>query len=417
VIASLGGCGGDAPEGADVLTVWAHAGQPEERRVLEDQIQRFDAARPDLAVELTLIPEQTYNAQVQAAALAGDLPDLLELDGPYLASYAWQGHLQPLDGLLPPQRTEDLLPSLLAQGRYAGRLYGVGTFESGLGLFVRPSRVEAAGFALPERPQNAWPVARFEALLARLAADDPDGAVLDLKLNYQGEWPTYGFAPVLHSAGGGLVSRNGSLQAAGTLDSPASVAALAHLQRWMQEGLVDPNVDDAAFTAGRVALSWVGHWAWPAYREAHGADVAVVPLPDFGAGTRTGQGSWAWGITAQAARPGDAAALLAFLLEPDEVLAMTRANGAIPGTRSALARSRLYGPGGPLRLLAVQLLEGHGVPRPRTPAYPFITSTFQDVFRRLRDGADPEGLLREAARAIDREVADNRGYPAPGEAP
>ena len=47
--------------------------------------------------------EGTYNEQVQAAALAGQLPDLLDFDGPNLYNYAWAGHLLPLDEFLTPE--------------------------------------------------------------------------------------------------------------------------------------------------------------------------------------------------------------------------------------------------------------------------------------------------------------------------
>ena len=80
--------------------VWFHTGRPEEKMVMEDQVRRFNAANQDMRVELTLIPEGEYNTQVQATAADGRLPDLLDLDGPYLYNYAWKGHLVPLDNYL-----------------------------------------------------------------------------------------------------------------------------------------------------------------------------------------------------------------------------------------------------------------------------------------------------------------------------
>ncbi|UCE88966.1 MAG: hypothetical protein JSW10_11745, partial [Pseudomonadota bacterium] len=70
------------------LQVWAHAGRAAEREVLEAQVARFNAGKGDHRAVLTFLPEGTYNGQVQAAALAGDLPAILEFDGPYLASLA-----------------------------------------------------------------------------------------------------------------------------------------------------------------------------------------------------------------------------------------------------------------------------------------------------------------------------------------
>ena len=46
-------------------------------------------------------------------------------------------------------------------------------------------------------------------------------------------------------------------------------------------GYVDPNIDDAAFTKKRVALSWVGHWVYQDYVLAAGDDLVVLPLPNF----------------------------------------------------------------------------------------------------------------------------------------
>ncbi|HDJ85551.1 MAG TPA: hypothetical protein ENG77_00390, partial [Chromatiales bacterium] len=53
---------------------------------------------------------------------------------------------------------------------------------------------------------------------------------------------------------------------------------------------------------------------------------------------------------------------LKFLLRPRRILAMTEVNGAVPATRTALAYSPLYRPGGPLRLFALQLEEGYAAP-------------------------------------------------------
>lgn len=409
----LAGCGrpGPAdPAGVVRLQIWAHAGQASERRVLEDQVARYQAAHPGVALALNLIPESSYNAQVQAAAVAGDLPDLLEFDGPYLYNYVWQGQLRPLDDLLPAELVADLLPSIRAQGLYRGRLYGVGTYDSGLGLYARKGALEAVGARIPTGPADAWSAQEFDALLKSLAARDADRAVLDLKLNYGDEWFTYAFSPLLQSAGADLVDRRTYRSASGVLNGPAAVAAMAEWRGWVRGGYVDPDLDDAAFVSGRVALSWCGHWEYAHYAKAFGADLLVLPLPDFGHGSRTGQGSWAWGIHAGGKRAEAAAGFLRFLLRPEEVLAMAKANGAVPARRSAIALSGRYGPDGPLRLFAGQLANGYAVPRPQTPAYPVISAAFRQALFDIRDGGGVKAALDRAAREIDQDIADNEGY-------
>jgi len=399
------------PSGKIQLAIWAHAGQEMERVVLHEQVTRFNQQSQTVTINLTFIPERDYNAQVQSAAIAGDLPDILEFDGPYLYNYIWQNHIIPLDGLLPETVLDDILPSIIAQGTYGSHLYSVGCFDSGLGLFARKDLLEKIGARIPESALEAWTVDEFENILRKLARNDKDGAVLDLKLNYGGEWFTYGFSPVLQSAGADLIERESYQHSTDVLNSPEAVIALGHVQKWIQEGFVDSNLDDAAFLTGRVALSWVGHWEYGRYKDAYRDNLVLLPLPDFGKGSKTGQGSWNWGITKNCSHPAKAADFIAFLLSPSEVLAMCDANSAVPGTKSAVKQSRLYSENGPLHLFAEQLLLGVSVPRPKTPAYPVITTEFRKAFQQIRNNGDVREALSNAALRIDQDIRDNHGYP------
>ncbi|TNF96068.1 MAG: extracellular solute-binding protein [Gammaproteobacteria bacterium] len=393
------------------LSVWAHAGQAGERLVIEKQLQAFDRLHDDIRVNLTFIPERSYNAQVQAAAIAGALPDLLEFDVPYLYNYAWQGRLQPLENLLSADLQRVLLPSIIKQGQYQGHLYAVGTFDSGLALYARRSLLEKIDARIPSHPEQAWSVQEFEQILQRLAAIDDDGAVLDLKLNYPDEWFSYGFSPVLQSAGGDLIDRSNYQKSNGILNGTESVAAMSHIQRWLSNGWVDVNVDDAAFIGERVALSWAGHWEYQRYHEAFGDDLLLLPLPDYSQGSRTGQGSWVWGISRNTAAADKAVQVIEYLMRPEQILAMIDANGAVPATHEAIERSSLYQKGGPLHLFTVQLAEGYAVPRPLTPAYPVISASFRQAFADIRNGMPVQQALDRAAAKIDEDIHDNRGYP------
>jgi len=430
VAVAVAGCHRDGGDQAAV-EVWFHTGQPAERATLEAQVVRYNATAPAYPVHLTLLPEGSYHAQLQAAAAAGDLPDLFEVDGPYLARYVWQGAIRPLDDLLDAATVADLLPSLRTQGRLHGHLYGVGTFDSGLGLWADRAALARVAARVPTGPADAWSGREMEAILDRLAREDEDGAVLDLKLNLHGEWESYAFLPLLVSAGGGVIDP-ATGRATGRLDSPASVSAMTRIQGWIRHGRVDPNLDDAALPSRRVALAWGGHWDYRRFHDALGDDLLLLPLPDLGeggeaartgagqrggrvaspprSGSRTGQGSWQWVVDRTARHPRAAAAFLAFLLRPEEVMAMAAANGAVPGRVAAVERSPLYRAGGPLRLFVVQLSGGFAVPRPATPAYPVVTSAFQRCFETIRDGGAVAAALHRAATEIDRDLAENRDY-------
>ena len=90
---------------------------------------------------------------------------------------------------------------------------------------------------------------------------------------------------------------------------------------------------------------------------------------------------------------------------------MAAANGAVPATRAAISHSPLYGEQGPLQLFTRQLQGGFSVPRPQTPAYPVITSAFQQAFIDIRNGGDVQNALDKAAAEIDQDIRDNKGYP------
>ena len=117
-----------------------------------------------------------------------------------------------------------------------------------------------------------------------------------------------------------------------------------------------------------------------------------------------------WGITSTSDNPEAAATFLEFLLQPEEIIRMTIANGAVPSRKSAIPLSELYAENGPLNLY-IEQLEAIAVPRPFHPAYPTITSAFAEAFDNIVAGGDVRGELRKAARKIDDDIEDNAGYP------
>jgi multiple sugar transport system substrate-binding protein len=185
------------------------------------------------------------------------------------------------------------------------------------------------------------------------------------------------------------------------------------MRRWATAGYIDPDPDGEAFVKGRTPISWVGHWVYQDYTKAFPKDVTIVPLPDFGQGTATGMGSWQWGITANAT-DGDAAwQFISFLLSPREVGRMTKANGAIPATRTAIRASPRFAAGGPAHLYIRQLESGVARPRPQTPAYPALSAAFARAFDEIVIRRRPvKPALDAAARRVERHLAAYQYYEA-----
>ncbi|HJV67535.1 extracellular solute-binding protein [Ideonella sp.] len=395
------------------ITVWTRvAFNSLEADAVKRSVAAFNRSQTAYRVELFSSNYRSYADWVQSSAGTGTLPCLLEIDGPFLAEFAWPGYLQPMDRFVSAELRRDLLPSIVAQGTYDGHLYSLGQFDSGLGLWANRRYLRAAGVRIPTvaRP---WTLAEFEQAMDKLARVPGVDYPLNLAL-YTGasEFFAYAYLPILAGFGGDFIDRGTHLKARGVLDGPASVAAMRRLQMWLGKGwtqAVRDRNDD--FEKRRTALLWTGHWKYASLHEALGDDLVLLPLPDLGHGLKTGMGSWSWSITSACPDPAGAWAFLSHLMSVDEILRMTNSNGAVPARRSALARSALYGPRAPLQVFAQQLFSGAGVPRPVTPGYSTISKSFATAVSAILDGADAQAELTRAAQAIDDDIAANRGYP------
>lgn len=411
------GCDGEIE--VESIEAWAHEGaEADAYRQMIDDFNATAGADAGFTVELTLIPEGQYTDQVNSAAAAGDLPALLDFDGPNLANLAWSGNIVSLEGCISDDARDNLLSSIVSGGTYDGDLYAVGSFDSGLGLYAWRSALQEVGARIPTTPGDAWTADEMEQVLRDLQGAGYEHP-LDIKIWYgtQGEWMTYGFSPIAQSAGGDLINRD-TLKADGVLNSPEVVDALTQFQSWAEDGLIDTEAaDDTNFTSEASPISWVGHWMYNPYKEVAGDDLVVLPLPDWGEGTKTGMGSWMWAITSAGAAidPDAAWAVIEYAISDGPVTAITDVNGAVPSTKSALAEADLFADGGDLEVFRMQL-EGApdiAVPRPITPGYPTVTSEFWGALDEILLGADVQTALDEAAAAIDADVDANEGYPAP----
>lgn len=393
------------------LSVWVHSGPGPERDAYIASTKAFNEAqtqaRDPVRAEIVPLPESEYNEAVNKAARERKLPCVLEFDGPNVAAYASAGHLVPLDrfeGLL--KIRDSMLNSLVRQGTVDGTFYSVGQYDSGLALWGNRELLQRIGARIPSRTDDAWTLAELEEILKKLKATGV-ASPLDMKFNYgMGEWFTYGFAPIVQGFGGDLIERQSLRTARGTLNSSPSVKGLATLQGWIRQGYVDASpADNKSFVSGRSALSWVGHWVHNEYKAALGDKLVLMPLPRFGAKTVTGSGSWNFGIAATCPQPAAAAKFLEHLMSRAEILRVTEANGAVPGTGAAMVYSKTFAPGGALRLYADQLLAGQARVRPASPHYPVISRSFAQAINDVAKGADPQRALDEAAAKIDQHIA------------
>lgn len=398
------------------ITIWFHASGASP--IYEEQVQRFNSSQDEYRAVITEIPGGAvsgtgYNDAVNAAAVAGDLPCVLDLDGPNAYNYAWAGFLEPLGPYLPDGYMDDFLPTIVQQATYNDQIYAIGPSDSITGLVSTRPVLEAIGARIPEGIDDPWTLEEFNGYLEAAQALDTHDYALDTKMNFgAGEWYTYAFSPVVQSFGGDLIGRSDYGSAEGVLNGEEAVAAMTWLQGLFENGysVLSPQ-DDNKFVDGKAAMGWFVNWMYPGYKEAFGDELVILPMPDFGQGAVAGMGSWAWAMSSQCENKEGAWALLEHLLAPEQIKEVTDVTGSPPGRVSVLDEQEVWSEGGDMYALRQQLEGGVAVPRPITPAYPTITASFSTAMDNTIKGADPQAELDTAVDSIDANIEQNQGYP------
>ncbi len=395
---------------AATLSMWYHgAGNPEERAVILQIIDDFNASQSDYVVEIEEFPQESYNESVVAAALAGNLPDIIDMDGPIMPNWAWSGYIQPLT--ISEDQLTGFLPGTI--GRWEGEIYSVGLWDAAVAIYARRSVLEENGIRVPTLDEP-WTGDEFNAALETLQATGNYEYAFDPGMAWTGEWYPYAFSPFLQSFGGDIIDRETFLTAEGVLNGEEALAFGEWWQNLFASDLAPGTSQDSAdrdtgFLDGKYALQWNGNWAAIPALEAFGDDMLFLPAPDFGNGPKIGAASWQFGVAADTEHAEGANAFIAFALQPQYSAAFSDVLGLAPTTPEAAALTQNYAPGGPLEVF-YELSAAQALIRPPTPAYLSAALTFEKALADISDGADVLDALDAAVDEINADIEANNGY-------
>jgi multiple sugar transport system substrate-binding protein len=407
-LCGMAACGSDeGASGRAEIKMWSHsAGNPAEIEVIDKIIEEFNASQDRYTVKAEYFPQGAYNDAIVAAATAGDLPCLIDMDGPVMPNWAWAEAIVPLD--LPSEVTDEFLPTAL--GKWDGKIYSVGYWDAALAIHARRSALEDVGARIPTMEQP-WTREEFDEVLAAIKERGDFEFPIDMAVWDRGEWYAYAYSPLLQSFGGDLIDRDTYLTSDGTLNGPEAVAFGEWFQSLFEEGYASrtPSRANADFLGGKVAMTWTGNWNAPAEIEAFEDDLVLLPPPDLGNGPKIGGASWQWGISANCEDTQGANDYIEFSLQDEYVADFANATGLIPATEGAAAQVEAYQPGGPLEEMD-DFSREFAVIRPPTPAYAVITNVFQRSLSDIVNGADVKASLDNAVDQIDFNIETNDGY-------
>ena len=391
------------------LSMWYHgAGNEKEKELITGIITDFNASQKDWKVELQQFPQEAYNTSVVASAVAGKLPDILDVDGPIMPNWAWSKYMQPLN--LPAGTIDNFLPSTI--GRYDGKVYSVGLWDAACAMFARKSVLEKYKIRIPTL-DKPWNKAEFDAALVALQKGGEFQYPLDLGLAWKGEWYSYAFGPFLQSFGGDLMDASVP-KSDGTLNGKAAI----EFGNWWQSlftrklapGVSQDGADrETGFIDGKYALQWNGNWAALPALAKYGDDLVFLPAPDFGKGPKIGAASWQFGVSATSKYPKGANAFIAFALKDKYLAAFSDGIGLIPSTPTAAAMTKNYKPGGPMEVF-FNLSAKQATLRVVSPGYTVASGEFEKAVSDISNGGKVADALDNAADSIDADLKKNNGY-------
>ncbi len=391
------------------LSMWYHgAGNEVEANVLNTIIADFNGSQGDYRVVVESFPQESYNDSVVAAALAGNLPDIIDVDGPVMPNWAWSGYLQPLaidetiiDGFLPGPK-----------GYWDGKLYSIGLWDAAVALVARQSTLDALGLRTPTL-DAPWTGDEFMAALDAAKASGTCEYAFDVGMAWTGEWYPYAFSPFLQSFGGDIVDRSTYQTAEGALNGDAAQKFGAWWQSLFTEGYTpgtsqDPADRDTGFVDGKYCFSWNGNWAALGALKAHD-DTVFLPSPDFGNGPKIGAASWQFGVSSASENAEGASAFIEFALQDKYLAAFSDAIGLIPPTTTSAAMTENYGDGGAMAVF-YDLTAKQALVRPVTPGYVVQAKVFEKALADIANGADVADTLDASVDEINADIEKNGGY-------
>ena len=282
VFGTLAGCA--APSGQTPVSFMVSGG-PEELKAYQNLIAAFEAATPDVNIELRYIPgDADYRRRLAADFSANVPPDVMLMNYRRMADFASNGGLQPLDTFLANSQSlhlADLFEPAVTAFQYDNQQWCVPQNISSLVVYYNKALFDAAGVPYPA---DDWTWDDFvEAGLALTRDVDGDGIIDQYGAGI--DPILYRLAPFIWQNGGELVDDPGNPTQL-VLDSPAALAALqwfTDLQ--IQHHIVPDAVAEAAkssesrFLNGTLGMFFDSRRGTPTFRTIDSFTWDVAPLP------------------------------------------------------------------------------------------------------------------------------------------
>jgi len=263
-----------------VTTVrWSVWGSPAELPPYHEVIKQFEAANPDIKIELIHAPWSTYFDKIQAMMAAGDAPDVMFLHT--IPSWVPKGVLEDLTDYVEKSNfpVDKYNQELLSTFMVKGRIYGFPRDNDTTVLFYNKKLFDEAGVPYPD---YTWDWQKLLDASKKLTKTDNRGRTIQYAIVLErNKWNLW-----VYMNGGQLVD-NLDYPTKCTMNERAAVEAIEFLNDLINEYKVAPNpaslsqLGSAAelFTTGRVAMVMSNAAQISSFLTNPTLDFGIAPLP------------------------------------------------------------------------------------------------------------------------------------------
>jgi len=399
-------------QGEEYLSIWVHSIEDtEEGQVYRESVDSFNEAYDgQYFADIEFVPRNDsgggYSDKVNASVMSGGLPDVLTVDGPNIAAYAANGIIQPLAELTEEERGI-YLESILEQGTYDGKLYALGVMESSVGLYYNRDILEKAGVEVPD-VDHPWTRTEFMEILEKVkpVTDELGGYPLDMTFPV-GEASIYYYAPFVWANGGDLVSEDG-LTVDGYFNSAENVETMGYFREIVEKKYMSEAPVDKLFESGRAAFKFDGAWEVNTiYNSYPDVKLGVAPYvvgDDWDGERYTPTGSWAFAASSGTENIEGATKLVQWMSGVESGIRIWEMSKTLPSTYEAFEHIDIFQTDENYNALYVQLNK-YGHPRPKTPVYPQVSTSFQQVLESVAlGGKEAQSEMDKAVKRINAKL-------------
>lgn len=399
-------------QGEEYLSIWVHTIEDtDEGEAYKEAVNRFNEAYDgQYFADIEFIPRNDsgggYSDKINASVMSGDLPDVLTVDGPNIAAYAANHIIQPLAELTDEERSV-YLESILEQGTYDDKLYALGAMESSVGLYYNKEILGEAGIEVPDA-EHPWTWAEFTEILEQLkpVMQEKNGYPLDMTFPV-GEATIYYYAPFIWANGGDLVDEEGLL-VDGYFNSEQNAETVRYFTSLVENEYMSATPIDKLFESGRAAFKFDGAWEVNTiYGNYPDIELGVAPyiVGDGWNGERyTPTGSWAYAASSKTQNLEGATELVKWMSGVDSGMLLFEKTNSLPSTYGAFEQIKIFEEDENYKALYYQL-STYGHPRPKTPVYPQVSTSFQQVLENVAlGGMDAQTELDKSVERINAKL-------------